>query len=225
MSQLRLQLLGTFQILQNGRSLTAFRTDKIRALLAYLAVESGRPHRRESLAGLFWPEMDDQKALTNLRLSLHRLRQTLGNDQAILQIDRHLVGLDANQVRVDVLDFEGALTTVSRHKHPRLSACLDCCRRLETAVALYRGDFLPGFFLPEAAAFDDWYSPAPMAAARNIVSVNHVSRLSSRKRRYNSGYSLRPATTRPGTLARIRPPAADAIPGSNRPLYSRPKPI
>ena len=156
MSQLRLQLLGTFQILQNGRSLTAFRTDKIRALLAYLAVESGRPHRRESLAGLFWPEMDDQKALTNLRLSLHRLRQTLGNDQAILQIDRHLVGLDANQVRVDVLDFEGALTTVSRHKHPRSSACLDCCRRLETAVALYRGDFLPGFFLPEAAAFDDW---------------------------------------------------------------------
>lgn len=69
MSPLHIHLLGSFQVLQDGRSLTGFRTDKIRALLAYLAVESDRPHRRDTLAALFWPDMDDQKARYNLYLT------------------------------------------------------------------------------------------------------------------------------------------------------------
>jgi len=77
MSDLQIRLLGTFQILQNGRSLTTFLTNKIRALLAYLAVEADHLHRRDSLAALFWPEMDNRNTLTNLRLSLHRLPNPL----------------------------------------------------------------------------------------------------------------------------------------------------
>jgi DNA-binding SARP family transcriptional activator len=72
-----LTLFGPFEAQYNGRSFTGFATDKIRALLAYLAVESGKPHRRETLAGLLWPDYPDDVSLRNLRQSLYRLRQTL----------------------------------------------------------------------------------------------------------------------------------------------------
>ena len=159
MPHLQIQLLGTFQVLQNGRSLTGFRTDKIRALLAYLAVESDRPHRRDTLAALFWPDMDDQKARYNLRLSLHRLRQTLGDDAPALQADRQSVQFDAAQTWVDVAAFEQALTAVTTHTHPQLQTCATCMARLETAVAHYRGDFLPGFFLSDDLPFAEWVTP------------------------------------------------------------------
>ncbi|MBK9295267.1 MAG: tetratricopeptide repeat protein [Oligoflexia bacterium] len=156
MLRLQIQLLGTFQVLQNGRSLTGFRTDKIRALLAYLAVESDRPHRRDTLAALFWPDMDDQKARYNLRLSLHRLRQTLGDDALALQVDQQSAQFDTTQSWVDVLAFEQMTTAVSTHAHPQLQTCATCMARLETAVAHYHGDFLPGFFLTDDLPFAEW---------------------------------------------------------------------
>lgn len=156
MSSLQIYVLGSFQVLQRGRSLTTFRTDKIRALLAYLVVESDRPHRRESLATIFWSEMDTGKALTNLRLSLHRLRYALGNAPLFLHIDRHTVQFDRSKSWVDVLAFEQALVAAAACLHPAGQLCPDCVRHLETAVATYRGDFLAGFFLPDSTAFDDW---------------------------------------------------------------------
>lgn len=156
MSPLQIHLLGTFQVLQNGRSLTGFRTDKIRALLAFLAVESDRPHRRDTLAALFWPDMDDQKARYNLRLSLHRLRQTLGDDAPVLQVERQSVQFDPTQVWVDVGVFEKAITAVTAHAHPRPETCSSCMALLETAVAHYHGDFLPGFFLADDLPFAEW---------------------------------------------------------------------
>lgn len=156
MVRLHIQLLGTFQVLQNDRPVTGFRTDKIRALLAYLAVESDRPHRRDSLAGLFWPDMDDQKARYNLRLSLHRLRQTLGADNSTLQVDWQSVRFDAARAGVDVLAFTQAMMAVTTHPHPIPEDCSPCMAQLETAVALYHGDFLPGFFLDYDYSFAEW---------------------------------------------------------------------
>ena len=151
------RLLGTFQVLQDGRAVTAFRTDKIRALLAYLALEADRPQRRETLAALFWPEMADGNALYNLRLSLHRLRQTIGDGARALQVDRQAVSLGLDGVWVDVLTFEQALAEAAQHNHPQGEACPACIALLDTAVTLYRGDLLPGFFPRNVdAAFDDW---------------------------------------------------------------------
>ena len=45
-----------FEVTMDDQPVTTFGYDKVRALLAYLAVASQRPHRRESLAGLLWPE-------------------------------------------------------------------------------------------------------------------------------------------------------------------------
>ena len=51
-ARLQLRLLGTFDARLDGVPLQRFRSTKVRALLAYLAVEADRPHRREGLANL-----------------------------------------------------------------------------------------------------------------------------------------------------------------------------
>ena len=57
MAQLAIKLLGSFQVNLDGNSVTKFESNKVRALLAYLAVESGTAHSREKLTDLFWPNM------------------------------------------------------------------------------------------------------------------------------------------------------------------------
>src|SRR5919202_5274952 len=114
MTRIAVRCLGTFEVLVDAQVVAAFPTDKVRALLAYLALESrvevdtpeSRPHRREALASLFWPEMPDSLALSNLRLALHRLRQVLDGaapraSDALLTITRQTVQFNQGAVAVD----------------------------------------------------------------------------------------------------------------------------
>src|SRR6478672_4098270 len=78
MQHLEHYFLGPFRVTLGGETITGFATDKVRALLAYLAVEGGQAHRREALAGLLWPNYPESDALASLRQALRRLRQALG---------------------------------------------------------------------------------------------------------------------------------------------------
>jgi DNA-binding SARP family transcriptional activator len=69
-------LLGSFGVERDGKPIAAFESHKVRALLAFLAVEAGRPHQRSALAGLLWPDHPEELARTNLR---HVLRQTMAS--------------------------------------------------------------------------------------------------------------------------------------------------
>ena len=84
MAYLSLFLLGPFQITLAEEPVTSFESDKVRALSAYLAVEAHRPHRRDSLAGLLWPDWPDRAARTNLRNALANLRTAIGDRHAAL---------------------------------------------------------------------------------------------------------------------------------------------
>src|SRR5690348_12332921 len=77
--RLQISLLGGFHASVDASPLTGFDTDKTRALLVYVCVESSRAHSRETLAGLLWPEIPDDAARRNLRNSLFKLRQALGS--------------------------------------------------------------------------------------------------------------------------------------------------
>lgn len=145
----------------NGQALR-FRADKIRALLVYLLLERERPHPRQSLAALLWPEMPAVSALKNLRLSLHRLQQAVAEQDpalstALFTITRQtVVGHQPAALVVDVRTFEALLATSEAHHHRRLHLCQECLQRLAQAVALYQGELLAGFGLPDAAAFEEW---------------------------------------------------------------------
>ncbi len=159
MSGLKVYLLGTFHVVYEGEPITDFRTDKARALLAYLAVEQERPHYRESLATLLWPEMPLQDARRNLRVTLHRLRETLkdqGSTSRLFNLSRDTVQCRPDAFWVDALTFERLYRTVQHHSHADLLTCSECLHRLTQAVHLYQGDFLAQFVLSDTLAFTEW---------------------------------------------------------------------
>ena len=82
MAQLAIRLLGGFAVTLDGEPVTGFDSNKVRALLAYLAVEADRAHRRESLAALLWPGYPERSARTNLRNALSNLRTVIGDRAA-----------------------------------------------------------------------------------------------------------------------------------------------
>jgi predicted ATPase/DNA-binding SARP family transcriptional activator len=133
----------------DGEEVTGFRSDKVRALLAYLAVESGTPHRRERLAGLLWPDRPERSARTGLRVALANLRQVLGDHEAappFLLISRQTIQFNqASDAWIDVKSLE-SLTQAGQ----------PTARLMEETVDLYRGEFMAGFSLPDSPPFEEW---------------------------------------------------------------------
>src|SRR5712691_771676 len=79
---IRLRTLGTLDLRgSDGAELRALLAQPKRlALLAYLAIASpGGFRRRDTLVGLFWPELDHEHARAALRKALHGLRHELGD--------------------------------------------------------------------------------------------------------------------------------------------------
>ncbi len=159
MAELSIVTLGSLRVTLQGELLTGFRTDKERALLVYFAIEAGRPHRREALAGLLWPESPEARARHTLSQALTDLRHLLGERHQIrsltpvfLATTRHSVALGAaREVWVDVRTFDA----LSR---PEIAGAGGdgAHERLRQAVMLYQGGFLEGFSIPDAPAFEEW---------------------------------------------------------------------
>ncbi len=150
MARLSLFLLGSFQVTLEGQPVTGFKSNKERALLAYLAVEADRPHRREVLAGLLWPDWPDRDALSNLRYALSNLRQVIGDANAeppFLLITRDT--LQFNTASDHWLDVTPLVKTMETEK-----ARLLAVEQLQKNAALYQGSFLEGFSISDSAAFE-----------------------------------------------------------------------
>jgi predicted ATPase len=159
MAHLSLQVLGALQARLDGQPIDC-KYDKVRALLVYLAVEAERPHRREALLGLLWPELPEAAARNNLRQGLAVLRDALGDRTAstpFLLVNRAEVQFNqAADVALDVATFTRLLATCERHPHRRPETCKVCAEQLQQAVALYQGPFLAEFFLADSAPFEAW---------------------------------------------------------------------
>src|SRR5512139_994209 len=82
MAHLSIEVLGSLQVSIAEKPITRFESAKVRALLAYLAVEADRPHSREMLLGLLWPDYPEESARHSLRQALFNLRQMLGDQTA-----------------------------------------------------------------------------------------------------------------------------------------------
>jgi DNA-binding SARP family transcriptional activator len=157
MANLALFLFGIPRIERDERPIAVER-HKALALLAYLAVTRAS-HRRETLAALLWPELDQARARAALRRTLSALNTALGGQW--LEADRQSIGLTVSSANtpslwVDVDNFHRLLAQCRQHGHPADQVCPDCLLPLAEAVGLVRGDFLAGFSLRDSPAFDDW---------------------------------------------------------------------
>src|SRR5512134_2771323 len=122
-----LSLFGGFQAQRNDEPIAAFESNKVRALLAYLAVEAGRPHQRSALAGLLWPDHPEELARTNLRHVLRQLRHTLpdqhGAPPFLLTTQQTIQVNPAGTFTLDVTQFAELLAASARCGHRAFGDC------------------------------------------------------------------------------------------------------
>ncbi len=159
MTRLEITLLGPTQFALDGDPIVSFPYDKVRALLARLAAEPDRAQRRESLAGLLWPEQDERAARHSLSQAVWSLRRALADDgdAPVLLVTRDAIGLSPEvDVTVDVAELDALLDAVAAHPHATGLICRQCAGRLVAATRLYRGSFLEDLSLPDSAAFAEW---------------------------------------------------------------------
>ncbi len=164
MGNLYLTLLGPPQV-RHADQVLLFFTRKELALLIYLAVE-GRVHSRKNLSEQFWPEGDAMHGRAALRISLLHLRHMLGEGSDVfsvphLLIKRDTLALDlSSDIELDLHILLEAWTSARASAGTTLTMPEGERRRLlaqlQHATSLPQGEFLEGFSLRDAPAFDDW---------------------------------------------------------------------
>lgn len=144
----RIELLGSFRLVQPGRELSRFKTRKTGSLLAYLACRLGVPIPREILIETFWPGRDPDAGRQSLSQALSSLRHQLeppGFPRGVVfSADRESIRCDPTTVTTDLSEFERCLREAARRPEGPNHALL-----LQRALGLYRGELLPGLY-------DDW---------------------------------------------------------------------
>ncbi len=153
MPHLNLFLLGTPRVTADGQPAPISRRKAV-ALLAYLAMTGG-PHSRDALAAFLWPDFDPGSAFAYLRTTLWTLNRALSG---AVDAERDQVGLQPGY-EVDVSRFR-ALAAGARAE-------------LEQAAALYAGDFMAGFSLPDSPEFDEWQLLQRESLRRELGVVLH----------------------------------------------------
>ncbi|MCL7715145.1 AfsR/SARP family transcriptional regulator [Stenotrophomonas mori] len=133
------------------------------ALLAYLAVERSRTHRRGTVAAMLWPDLPQAAALTNLRQVLADLNRTL-----TAATGRRLLVVDRDTLRLCPAASQGVFDI------DRLEAGPPACTGqawLEDA-----GELLDGIALEECEAFCEWLPGARMWAWQHLLRALDAAR-------------------------------------------------
>ncbi|HZI74204.1 MAG TPA: BTAD domain-containing putative transcriptional regulator, partial [Gemmatimonadales bacterium] len=136
---LRLRTLGGLTIEdENGPLAGPIARKRSLALLALVGLSTEQGLSRDRVLAFLWPESDTERARNNLKQTLFQLRQDLHED--VFVRSPGVLRLDSTAISVDACDFQAAL----ERDNPT------------TAVTLYRGPFLDGFYLPALAEFERW---------------------------------------------------------------------
>jgi predicted ATPase len=148
--ELKIYTLGDLRILRDGKPVKALRSRKAQALMVYLACTS-ESHAREVLADLFWSESSPSRAMANLRDVIHTLRTHL---EPFIDITRYSIAINPEaDVWVDAAELEAALASLREGGE---IITVESAKKIEVALALYKKDFLEGFYLRGARGFEEW---------------------------------------------------------------------
>ncbi len=135
---LEVHFFGSFAIQHNGKPVV-LSSRAAQSLFAYLILTAGTQHRREKLAGLFWPDVSEAKARTYLRQQLWRIRKALpaNTESDYLLADDITICFNASSEYW--LDVEGLREL--EEDAPVVE--------IMKALSMYQGELLPGFY-------EDW---------------------------------------------------------------------
>jgi len=138
---LKIFTLGRFAILKDDKSVRFTKKiqqkplDLLKALIAF----GGRDVGEHLLTDALWPEADGDLAHQSFASNLHRLRQLLGFEKAILRQENQLT-LDEKYCWVDIRAFEHLLEIAdARWKAGEIENSVEL---IEKAIGFYKGPFL-----------------------------------------------------------------------------------
>lgn len=152
-----ISLFGPLAVSVNGVAVTKFRSNKVRALLAYLLLAQPQPLVRGTVSERLWAGYGGQSAQTNLRQALTNLRNCLAPFDLLDSNRTHLsVKCDPATLWCDVHQFEALLDACQQHEHRTLADCTVCRPRLQAAVALAQVPLLEHFPATNSNPFNAW---------------------------------------------------------------------
>lgn len=149
----RINLLGVPSISVNGVQVR-FPRRKAMALCAYLAVKN-QSQPRDFLAEFFWPDFEPGAAKGELRKIVSEVNAT--TQTGLIVGDRQYLTFNGSGVAsVDVDDLRLNVDRSRRHCGSNGVLCDSCRAALESAVEVYRDDFMRGFYLDGCREFEEW---------------------------------------------------------------------
>lgn len=158
-----INLLGPMRVRSGDETIAEGAVGKPWALLAYLVAESDRPHSRERLAALFWPDQPEPVARQNLRWALATLRRNLSDtttDPPLLLISREQLQCNAaSPWQVDLWRLERVLADPTD------------AHELHTALSTYQGELLEGIPTGTSELFDTWLTTRRTHIQRQVSSA------------------------------------------------------
>lgn len=133
MTIINVKLFGSPVVIKNNVQLI-FPYRKAEALFYYLIIK--KQASRDILVNLLWGDVDETTARKNLRNAIYMLRKAFDAD-VFISPQRSVVAVNPMiEFKVDVYDF----TSLEK----------------STIINLYKGEFLEGFFVKDAAVFEEW---------------------------------------------------------------------
>lgn len=165
-------LLGGLRAERGPVVVNRFRSQKIGALLAYLALYPDRLHTREELADLFWSEVGQEASRGNLRTALASLRRQLeppdtpAGTVIVTRGNTH-ISLNPDTVVTDIAEFETAISAAARVQNPEQKMT-----HLERVVQLYDGPLLRGYYDTWALNERERFADAYLRAVRQLTLLH-----------------------------------------------------
>jgi len=157
MAKLKIWLLGRFQTELDGRLISNFRSDKVRALLAFLLLESEHPWSREYLSDLFWPNYVERKARSNLRNALWNLRSEIGEfepGKPFIIVEKSKIQFNPSaELWMDVDVFYDLVNRICTDTDQPIGE--EFIQKIKEALFKFQGSFIEGIFV-DSPAFETW---------------------------------------------------------------------
>ncbi|MBV9359444.1 MAG: AAA family ATPase [Chloroflexi bacterium] len=158
---LEVYLLGDFRVRVHDRVIgtSAWRRKKAQQLFKYLLTRPNRRVLKDMAVDEFWPDSSPEAASSNLRSSVHAIRQVLGEDGGeLILADGASIGVrHGPDVWVDADAFEAVVSELRTVAEPG--------PLLAQAAELYAGDYLPDDL------YEDWTVERREALRRAWIDV------------------------------------------------------
>jgi len=159
--------LGQIEVYQGSELIPHERwhSNIAKALFAYLVCY--KTGLREKLMAIFWPDYEPIKSQNNLRTTVHYIRQALGAQDYIIYRDGRYAFVPLTPCIVDVDQFKHHLAE-ARKALDDVSAI----RHYSTAVELYQGDYMEGFYYDWVLWEQEWLRYMYLDALEGLARIS-----------------------------------------------------